>query len=99
MTNFDLYKLIWERFVASQMAPAILDTVTCRLNNNGMFSFVQMDPIVKFPGFMKVYVEGKDDQVEEKDKMLLPDLEVGETVIFKRYRTETTFHTAAAAIY
>ncbi|KMP30027.1 type I DNA topoisomerase [Bacillus wiedmannii] len=76
-----LYKLIWERFVASQMASAIMDTVTARLINNSV-QFRASGSVVKFPGFMKVYVESKDDGAEEKDKML-PPLEVGETVFSK----------------
>ncbi|OWT52750.1 type I DNA topoisomerase [Bacillus sp. K2I17] len=76
-----LYKLIWERFVASQMAFAIMDTVTARLINNNV-QFRASGSVVKFPGFMKVYVESKDDGAEEKDKML-PPLEVGETVFSK----------------
>ncbi|MGE6594788.1 MULTISPECIES: type I DNA topoisomerase [Bacillus] len=76
-----LYKLIWERFVASQMASAIMDTVTARLINNNV-QFRASGSLVKFPGFMKVYVESKDDGAEEKDKML-PPLEVGETVFSK----------------
>ncbi|EEL86602.1 DNA topoisomerase 1 [Bacillus cereus AH1272] len=76
-----LYKLIWERFVASQMASAIMDTVTARLINNNV-QFRASGSVVKFPGFMKVYVESKDDGAEEKDKML-PPLEVGETVFSK----------------
>lgn len=76
-----LYKLIWERFVASQMASAIMDTVTAKLINNNV-QFRASGSVVKFPGFMKVYVESKDDGAEEKDKML-PPLEVGETVFSK----------------
>ncbi|MGH1324395.1 type I DNA topoisomerase [Bacillus pretiosus] len=76
-----LYKLIWERFVASRMASAIMDTVTARLINNNV-QFRASGSVVKFPGFMKVYVESKDDGAEEKDKML-PPLEVGETVFSK----------------
>ncbi|PGO55486.1 type I DNA topoisomerase [Bacillus thuringiensis] len=76
-----LYKLIWERFVASQMASAIMDTVTARLINNNV-QFRASGSVVKFPGFMKVYVESKDDGAEEKDKVL-PPLEVGETVFSK----------------
>ncbi|WP_203246213.1 type I DNA topoisomerase [Sporosarcina beigongshangi] len=71
-----LYKLIWERFVASQMAPAILDTVTVDLVNNDV-RFRANGSQVKFQGFMKVYVEGDDDKEEEKDR-ILPPLEEGE---------------------
>ncbi|MCG7342857.1 type I DNA topoisomerase [Sporosarcina sp. ACRSL] len=73
-----LYKLIWERFVASQMAPAVLDTVTADLMN-GEVKFRATGSEVKFPGFMKVYIEGEDDQEEEKDR-ILPPLEKGERV-------------------
>ncbi|MDA7025875.1 type I DNA topoisomerase [Bacillus sp. CLL-7-23] len=76
-----LYKLIWERFVASQMASAILDTMSVDLENNGM-TFRATGSKVKFSGFMKVYVEGKDDQAEEKNKML-PDLVEGDAVLAK----------------
>ena len=57
-----LYRLIWERFVASQMAPAILDTVTVDLMNSGV-QFRANGSHVKFPGFMKLYIEGTDDFV------------------------------------
>ncbi|NSL51195.1 type I DNA topoisomerase [Calidifontibacillus erzurumensis] len=70
-----LYKLIWERFVASQMAPAVMDTMTVDLVNEGVI-FRANGSKVKFPGFMKVYVEGNDDQTNEEDR-LLPDIEEG----------------------
>ncbi|MCM3315802.1 type I DNA topoisomerase [Rummeliibacillus stabekisii] len=73
-----LYRLIWDRFVASQMAPAILDTVTADLQNGDVI-FRASGSNVKFPGFMKLYIEGSDDQKEEKDK-LLPPLEKGDVV-------------------
>ena len=76
-----LYKLIWERFIASQMAPAIMDTMSVDLKN-GNITFRATGSKVKFPGFMKVYVEGSDDQVEEKDKFL-PDLKEGDEVLKK----------------
>ncbi|MFD2628373.1 type I DNA topoisomerase [Oceanobacillus kapialis] len=73
-----LYKLIWERFLASQMAPAILDTMTVHLLNNKV-EFRATGSKVKFKGFMKVYVEGTDDNKKEEDKFL-PDLQEGQTV-------------------
>jgi DNA topoisomerase I len=76
-----LYKLIWERFVASQMAPAIMDTMSVDLINEDVI-FRATGSKVKFPGFMKVYVEGTDDSVEEKEKML-PDLREGNIAISK----------------
>ncbi|MBT2756027.1 type I DNA topoisomerase [Mesobacillus foraminis] len=76
-----LYKLIWERFVASQMSPAVMDTMSVDLDNSGVI-FRATGSKVKFPGFMKVYVEGTDDQVEEKDR-LLPDLKEGDEILKK----------------
>ncbi|WP_404323881.1 type I DNA topoisomerase [Cytobacillus firmus] len=76
-----LYRLIWERFVASQMAPAVMDTMSIDLKN-GEVIFRATGSKVKFPGFMKVYVEGTDDQSEEKDNML-PDLKEGDEVLKK----------------
>lgn len=84
-----LYKLIWERFVASQMAPATLDTMSVDLENNGL-TFRANGSKVKFSGFMKVYVEGKDDQMEEKNKML-PNLAEGDTVLSKDIEPEQHF--------
>ncbi|MCY8136955.1 type I DNA topoisomerase [Bacillus inaquosorum] len=84
-----LYKLIWERYVASQMAPAVLDTMSVDLTNNGL-TFRANGSKVKFSGFMKVYVEGKDDQMEEKDRML-PDLQEGDTVLSKDIEPEQHF--------
>ncbi|MCY7975120.1 type I DNA topoisomerase [Bacillus inaquosorum] len=84
-----LYKLIWERYVASQMAPAVLDTMSVDLTNNGL-TFRANGSKVKFSGFMKVYVEGKDDQMEEKDRML-PDLQEGDTVLKKDIEPEQHF--------
>ncbi|SDJ02133.1 type I DNA topoisomerase [Salimicrobium halophilum] len=73
-----LYKLIWERFVASQMAPAVMDTMTVHLYNEGV-EFRATGSEIKFKGFMKVYVEGKDDKKDDKNKQL-PHLEEGMTV-------------------
>ncbi|EIJ81511.1 DNA topoisomerase I [Bacillus methanolicus PB1] len=67
-----LYKLIWERFVASQMAPAVMDTMSVDLENGNVL-FRATGSKIKFSGFMKVYVEGTDDQTEEKENML-PEL-------------------------
>lgn len=75
---YRLYKLIWDRFVASQMSPAVLDTVMAELQN-GEAVFRANGSQVKFPGFMKVYVEGTDDKTEDKDN-ILPEMEEGDKV-------------------
>ncbi|MBN6185842.1 type I DNA topoisomerase [Aneurinibacillus sp. BA2021] len=75
-----LYRLIWERFIASQMASAVLDTVTADIAV-GEALFRANGSQVKFPGFMKVYVEGTDDVQKEEDKMLPPLEEKQEVVL------------------
>ena len=75
---YRLYKLIWDRFVASQMAPAVLDTVMAELQN-GEAVFRANGSQVKFPGFMKLYIEGTDDKSEDKDN-ILPEMTEGDTV-------------------
>ena len=76
-----LYKLIWERFLASQMAQAIMDTMSVDLQNGNVL-FRATGSKIKFPGFMKLYVEGTDDQVDGPEKML-PDLKEGDEVFKK----------------
>jgi DNA topoisomerase-1 len=74
--QYRLYKLIWERFVASQMAAAVFDSVSADILA-GDAVFRATGSKVKFPGFMKVYVEGQDEQKKEEDR-LLPPLEPGQ---------------------
>lgn len=85
-----LYKLIWERFVASQMAPAVMDTMTVDLKNGPVY-FRATGSKIKFPGFMKVYVEGTDDGEEEKKDRLLPDLHEGDEVFQKEIEPKQHF--------
>ncbi|ELV2650433.1 type I DNA topoisomerase [Staphylococcus pseudintermedius] len=77
--QYRLYKLIWERFVASQMAPAILDTVAVDLTQNDV-KFRANGQTIKFKGFMTLYVETDDDKGKEKENRL-PKLEVGNEVL------------------
>ncbi|WP_431089419.1 type I DNA topoisomerase [Paenibacillus sp. 8b26] len=74
--QFRLYKLVWERFMASQMASAIMDTLSVDIEA-GETIFRAAGSKVRFPGFMKVYVEGNDDGKTEEDK-LLPPLKPGD---------------------
>ncbi|WP_066365003.1 type I DNA topoisomerase [Neobacillus fumarioli] len=80
--QFRLYKLIWDRFLASQMAQAVMDTMSVDLQNGNVL-FRATGSKIKFPGFMKIYVEGSDDQTEEKKDKLLPELKVGDEVFKK----------------
>lgn len=71
--QFRLYKLIWDRFVASQMADAIFDTTTVDIEGFG-FLFRANGSKVKFLGYKSLYEEGTDDEVKEKDEGILPEL-------------------------
>lgn len=73
--QFKVYKLVWDRFIASQMANALLDTMSASIEANGCI-FRASGYAVKFDGFTVLYEEKKDDD-EENNKML-PPLEKGD---------------------
>ncbi|MTI69984.1 MAG: type I DNA topoisomerase [Firmicutes bacterium] len=70
--QYKLYQLIWKRFVASQMKPAIFDTLSVRINCND-YIFKASGSKIKFDGFLKVYDTGN-----KKDKIDIPDLKENE---------------------
>jgi len=76
--QFRLYKLVWERFIASQMSSAVLDTLSVDIAA-GDTIFRAAGSKVRFQGFMKVYVEGNDDGTTEEDR-LLPPLKNGDVL-------------------
>ncbi|GGH17524.1 type I DNA topoisomerase [Paenibacillus segetis] len=69
--QYRLYKLIWERFMASQMSSALLDTLSVDIAA-GDTTFRAVGSKIRFHGFMKVYVEGNDDGTTDDDKFLPP---------------------------
>src|SRR6185295_12731644 len=75
-----LYRIIWERFLASQMLPAIYDTVAADITA-GECLFRAQGSTLRFPGFMAVYVESREASEptpEEETDAVVPALEVGE---------------------
>src|SRR4029453_18146524 len=75
-----LYRLIWQRFVASQMMPAVFDQTTIDIKA-GRFIFRATGSVQKFDGFLKVYQEGRDEKTEEdEEERTLPLVAKGETV-------------------
>ncbi|HEY8488889.1 MAG TPA: type I DNA topoisomerase [Thermaerobacter sp.] len=91
--QYKLYRLIWERFVASQMAPAILDTVTVDIGA-GPHRFRATGSTIKFAGFMQLYVEGRDEGTDgdgEEGEGTLPDLAEGDALALKALRPEQHF--------
>lgn len=75
--QYRLYKLIWERFVASQMSPAVIDTTSVDVGA-GRYIFRATGSIIKFPGFMQVYIEGRDDEDDGNEEKILPELQAGD---------------------
>jgi DNA topoisomerase-1 len=74
-----LYKLIWDRFLACQMRPAIFDQTTIQIKADD-YLFVATGSIMKFAGFTAVYVEGKDSQEGGEEEGILPLLNTGDVV-------------------
>src|SRR5437868_6009558 len=92
-----LYRLIWMRFVASQMMPAVFDQTTIEVGAGGKdgrdYLFRATGSVPKFDGFLKVYVEGKDqkDDEDEELKHKLPLVAEGETLRFRAIKPEQHF--------
>ncbi|MGI9860408.1 type I DNA topoisomerase [Moorella naiadis] len=76
--QYRLYNLIWERFVASQMQAAVMDTVTVDITA-GPGLFRATGSVIKFPGFLKVYQEGRDGEDKEQEQRL-PPLATGQSL-------------------
>jgi DNA topoisomerase-1 len=76
--QFRLYQLIWKRTVASQMTPAIFDATSVDISAGERYSFRASGQIIRFPGFMTLYIEGTDNGDDEEKEGLLPPLAEGE---------------------
>ncbi|MFH2092872.1 MAG: type I DNA topoisomerase [Pseudomonadota bacterium] len=70
--QFKLYDLIWKRFMASQMAQAIIDQKTILVQATDQYTFSVSGSTVRFPGYMELY--SPEDETKEKDSQTLPDL-------------------------
>lgn len=76
-----LYKLIWLRTVASQMSDAILERTTFKIaSNNYNNEFSSNGEVIKFDGFLKLYIDGVDNNDEEENSGILPALSQGESL-------------------
>ncbi len=75
--QFKLYKLIYERFVSSQMTPAAYDTLSVDIDGDTGARFHFNAQKLRFAGFTAVYEEGQDDSAEEANVKNLPELEEG----------------------
>ncbi len=86
---YKLYKLIWGRFVASQMQAAIYDTITVDILA-GEHIFKATGSILRFPGFMSIYIEGKEEK-EEFEDVTLPELEEKQMLKLKKLEPKQHF--------
>ena len=77
--QYKLYKLIYDRFFASQMTPAVYDTMTADLKAEDEITFRHTSQKLKFAGFTAVYEEGMDEEADETDNRM-PNLTEGEAV-------------------
>jgi len=94
--EYKVYKLIWQRFVASQMMPAVFDQTGVDIeakSANETFIFRVTGSVLKFEGFLKVYEESKEGKDEEDEalKHKLPPLEVGQKLTLKEIKPEQHF--------
>jgi DNA topoisomerase-1 len=93
--EYKVYRLIWQRFVASQMLPAIFDqtTIDIAAKSDRTYDFRVTGSVLKFEGFLKVYEESKEGKDEEDEalKHKLPPLEVGQSLAMKEIKPEQHF--------
>ncbi|CAN5169752.1 type I DNA topoisomerase [soil metagenome] len=97
-----LYELIWKRTIASQMSDAELEKTTAKINiSTNNEELTATGEVLKFDGFLKVYMEGTDDDEEDNEKegeSRLPNLTVGQQLVFNQM-TATERFTKHAARY
>jgi DNA topoisomerase-1 len=88
-----LYDLIWKRTIASQMSDAELEKTTAKVSVSGASEiFVAQGEVLKFDGFLKVYMEGTDDEdTDEENSSMLPPMKVGEKIESKEVSATQRF--------
>ena len=92
-----LYDLIWKRAIASQMSNASLERTTVTIDHsNDEKNFIAKGEVIVFDGFLKVYLEGTDEEGDEEQDGMLPKLEVGENIAYKTISSRERFTKAPA---
>lgn len=89
--QFVLYQLIWRRYLASQMNPAIYDTVSADITCEDAIIVRATGSVMKFQGFLAVYEEKTDDEEKDDENRLLPNLEVGQKLLLIELASEQAF--------
>ena len=87
--EFKVYEMIWQRTMASQMAEAIYDATSVDIESNGV-TFRATGQVIKFDGYMRVYLERSDDEQEEAEG-ILPELSEGQTLNLLKLDAEQHF--------
>ena len=87
--QYKLYRLIYNRFMASQMAAAVFNTMSVTINANN-YTFKASGQSIKFKGFMTLYVEGTDSKEQDEEKML-PNLEEKQSVKLEKINPKQSF--------
>ncbi|MFR2787251.1 MAG: type I DNA topoisomerase [Clostridia bacterium] len=87
--QYKLYKLVYNRFLASQMKPAVYDTIAVNIKANE-YDFKANGQTIKFKGFMTLYVEGTDGK-EKEEEGTLPDLKEKQEVKLKKINPKQSF--------
>jgi DNA topoisomerase-1 len=88
--QFRLYELIWRRSMASQMVPALIDTVAVEFDCDSDATFRANGSVIAFPGFLRAYEVSQPEGKEEKENQL-PDMKEGDEVILHEIRAEQHF--------
>ena len=88
--QYKLYKLIYNRFLASQMQSAVYDTISANIDVN-KYNFRASGQSLKFQGFMTLYVETSDNKTDEDEESFVPELKVGQEVIKKKLDSKQSF--------
>lgn len=87
-----LYELIWKRAIASQMSDAELERTKIYIGSNETeHTFVATGEIIKFEGFLKVYLEGSDEETEDEDEVVLPAATIGDNLDYQKIEAYQSF--------
>lgn len=94
--QFKLYILIWRRFLASQMNPAVYDTVSCDIDTDKNMILRATGSVIKFPGFLAVYEEkydrGDHEEKEKEDQdKILPPMQEGQPLLLMEVQSQQAF--------
>ena len=88
--QYKLYKLIYNRFLASQMSTAVYDTISANIDVNS-YNFRASGQSLKFKGFMALYVETLDTKTDENEEAFVPDLKENQEVIKQKIDSKQSF--------